>query len=56
MAALIEDYFVVNENQIMVATAPMTTLIDPFCIEGPSVLDFALTASIGFDDTGGFEN
>ena len=44
-AALIEDYFNVNTEAVTIGAATNFTLVDPFCIEGPSVLDFSLSAS-----------
>ena len=48
-AALIEDYFTVNKDMITIGAVTNFMLIDPFCIEGPSVLDFTLSASFGID-------
>ena len=46
-AALIEDFFSVNTEEIVVSpsSAP-TNLIDPFCITGPSVFEFDLATSV----------
>ena len=46
-AALIEDFFFVNTDQIVVpiSSSPDLDLIDPFCITGPSFFEFVLTAS-----------
>ena len=41
-AALIEDYFFVNDETERVMMQPFYQLIDPFCIEGSTVLDFRL--------------
>ena len=46
-AALIEDYFNVNQEEVIIGAATNFTLVDPFCIEGPSVLDFTFSASFG---------
>ena len=48
-AALIEDYFNVNQDAINIGATTNFMLIDPFCIEGPSVLDFTLSASFDTD-------
>lgn len=48
-AALIEDYFNVNQDMITIGATTNFMLIDPFCIEGPSVIDFTLSASFGID-------
>ena len=48
-AALIEDYFNVNQDMITIGAITNFMLIDPFCIEGPSVIDFTLSASFGID-------
>ena len=43
-AALIEDYFEVIDLTIVIIDSPLNNiLISPFCVEGPSVLDFTLT-------------
>ena len=46
-ASLIEDYFKVNTDPIsIVGTAGASILVEPFCVEGPGVFDFSLSASI----------
>ena len=42
--ALIEDYFTVNDTRIEIPGETFT-LVEPFCIEGPSVFKFELTAT-----------
>lgn len=46
-AALIEDFFFVNTEELVVpiASQPDLNLIDPFCITGPSVFEFVLAVS-----------
>ena len=46
-AALIEDFFFVNTDELTVpiATGDDLNLIDPFCITGPSVFEFVLAVS-----------
>lgn len=43
--ALIEDYFKVNEDPIDIPHGVIVPLLDPFCIEGPSVFEFSIQAS-----------
>ena len=48
-SALIEDFFVVNESARMFdASSTNVQLVPLFCVQGPSVMEFSLTAS--FDD------
>ena len=44
-SALIEDYFNVNDGAIAVPAATNFALVDGFCIAGPSVFKFELSAS-----------
>ena len=44
-AALIEDYFFVNDDQPMLIPADMDAMAAAFCIEGPSVFEFELSAT-----------
>ena len=43
--ALIEDYFFVNEEELQIMSDTGFILVNPFCIEGPGVIDFNLAAS-----------
>lgn len=43
--AMVEDYFVVNEAEIQIAEDTGFSLVDPFCLQGPGVIDFSLAAS-----------
>ena len=46
LSALIEDFFTVNSADLEFGDAlGARELIDPFCVEGPGVLDFSLTAT-----------
>ena len=44
-AGLIEDYFKVNDADVEINADTNFTLVDPFCIEGPSVIEFTFSAS-----------
>lgn len=44
-AALIEDFFAVNEDVIVIPRADPPLLIEPFCVEGDSVFKFELSAT-----------
>ena len=45
-AALIEDYFEVNDmNDIITGSLARVDLVPAFCVEGPSVMEFALSGS-----------
>ena len=44
-AFLIEDYFFVNDELILVSPTMEKTLIGPFCITGPSVFKFELAVN-----------
>ena len=46
-AALIEDYFAVNTEPMDIPENTEFELVTPFCIDGPSVLLFQLSVSIG---------
>ena len=46
-AALIEDYFFVNEDMPIVVPEQMFyDLVEPFCVEGSTVLDFRLAVNL----------
>ena len=45
MSALIEDYFFVNQAEIVVEDMSEVALIPAFCITGPSVFKFELAAN-----------
>ena len=47
--AMVEDYFVVNEAEIQIAEDTGFALVDPFCLQGPGVIDFSLAASFAQD-------
>ena len=42
---LVEDYFTVNEEEILFEGGVTYDLAEPFCIQGPGVIDFSLAAS-----------
>ena len=44
-SALLEDYFVVNDGAIDIPAATDFALVDGFCIAGPSVFKFELSAN-----------
>ena len=47
-AALIQDYFFVNDEITGITEVnTATVLVGPFCVEGPSVLKFELSATTG---------
>ena len=45
-AALIEDYFTVNADDIERTGFSVFDLVPAFCVEGPTVFSFYLTANI----------
>ena len=45
-AALIEDYFFVNPDNMMIPSQAEEVLVDPFCVEGDTVFDFRLALTI----------
>ena len=46
MSALIEDYFFVNQAEIVVEDMSEVALIPAFCITGPSVFKFELAVNL----------
>ena len=48
-AALIEDFFAVNDQQINLPPAVEVDLFTPFCLAGPGVFKFELSANIALD-------
>ena len=52
-AALIEDYFEVNDEPLVAPESNFYDLVPPFCIEGSTVLDFRLAANL-FPPSGAF--
>ena len=46
MSALIEDYFFVNDEEILIEEREDTNLIPAFCITGPSVFKFELALNL----------
>ena len=45
-AALIESYYEINESGEQVPMQPFYVLVDPFCIEGSTVLVFQLSVTL----------
>ena len=45
MSALIEDYFFVNDEEILIEEDVDLALIPSFCITGPSVFKFELAVN-----------
>ena len=46
-SALIEDYYFINEDQIIEPAGMMEAiLVDPFCVEGSTIFDFRLALTI----------
>ena len=46
MAALIEDYFFVNQEEIPIAEMTEVILVPEFCVTGPSVFKFELAVNL----------
>ena len=47
---LVEDYFFVNDAALAITVDTGFSLVEPFCIQGPGVIDFNLAASFSITD------
>ena len=45
-AALIEDYFEINSSPFDIGPGDSFVLVDPFCVEANTVLDFKLSVTL----------